>query len=243
MKDKVVAELRLGRDGRADEWRYYLPKDSRATEGFSDPVSIILKGGVMTPGQPPKNPDCRMKVYTGEEPGWLDADALVDTFTQLWPDVLQHIVGLGHDTVHFVYFSAPATEGELYSLWPYMPFGIRDDKRFFVSEVCKDSRTRCASGWLCVEYAYDNFKRMAGPEGFGFPYGTTIMGLSVKKADSDEFLRMDPLDKDVLERALGREELRCWWFCDTDFEGMTIWHKDLSGLDLLEQLRNVLPTE
>ncbi|MGE5293333.1 MAG: hypothetical protein ACM3VT_00750 [Solirubrobacterales bacterium] len=237
MTDEVVAELRLGRDGRAGEWRYYLPTDSRATEGFSDPVSIILR---LIRSHAPEDSEGHTKGDSGGEVVWGNRNAVVDAFTQLWPDVLQHIAGLGHDTVHLVYFSAPATEGELCSLWPYMPFGIKDKKHFFVSEVFRDSHTPCPSGWLCVEYAYEDFKRMTGPEGFGFPYGTTIMGLSVKRADSDEFLKMDPLDKDVLERALGRKDLRCWWFCDTDFEGMTIWHKDVSGCDLLEQLRPIV---
>jgi len=224
MAENVIAELRLGKEGRADEWRYYLPNDSRATEAFSDPVSIIVKGGVMMPG-PPR---------------WMDVSAVVDTFVQLWPEVLQYLAGLGSDTVHLIHFSAPATEGELYSLWPYMPFGIRDERRFFVSEVCRDSRTPCPGGWVNVEYAYDSFKRMAGPDGFEFPYGAVIMGISITKAKADEYLRMDFLDKGVLERALISNDLRCWWFCDTDFEGMTIWHKDVSGPELLEQLRHVL---
>jgi len=239
----VVTQLRLGRDGPADAWRYYLPKDSQVTENFCDPVSLVIKGGVMTPGQPAKILDRRMKVYTTEEPGWLDAGAMVDTFTQLWPEVLQRIAELESTAVHLACFSAPATEDELYSLWPYMPFGIRDKRRYFVSEVYKDSRTQSPSGWVCVEYDYDSFKQIAGPDGFGFPYGATIMGFTVLKVTSDEFLRMDFLDKGVLEKALGRKDLRCWWFCDTDFEGMTIWHKDISGPDLQEQLRRVLPAE
>jgi len=172
--------------------------------------------------------------------GWVNADGLIDAFAQLWPEVLECIARFGSDVTHLVYFSSPATDEDLYSLWPYMPFGSRDDKRFFVSEAYRDTRTRLPLGWLCVEYTYDNFKRMAGPDGFGFRYGTTIMGVSVRNAKVDEYLRMDLLGEGILEKALASNDLRCWWFCDADFEGVTIWHKDISGPDLLECLRHVV---
>jgi hypothetical protein len=241
MSENLVVELRLGSDGRASDWRHYLPTDSRVLEGFHDPVSILLKGGAIIPGQPPENSDCRMKVYVGEKPGWLDTDALTDAFTQLWPDALQSVAGLGGETVNLIYFGAPATHGELYSSWPYMPFGIGDEGRFFVSEVCKSSRTRSSAwGWFCVEYAYGDFKRMTSPDTFG--YGTMIMGISVREAKVAEYLKLEFHDKDALERALGDNHLRCWWFCDTDFEGMTIWHKDVLGPDLLKRLQDALRT-
>lgn len=235
--ESVVVALCLGRNGRADDWKHYLPTDSRVVDEFLEPISIVSK---LIRSQPSEDSESPAKVEAGEEVFWGYRDAVVDAFTRLWPQVLQALNGLGSDTVHLVHFSAPATDEDLYSLWPYMPFGFRDDRRFFVSEVCKDSHTRHPSGWLCVEYAYDAFKRMTDPGGFGFRYGTTIMGATVTKSKADEFLRMDFLDKEVLEKALGSNDLRCWWFCDTDFEGMTIWHKDVSGPDLLDQLCSIV---
>jgi hydrogenase maturation protease len=237
MSDSLIAELRLGRDGPASAWRYYLPAGSRVLERFHDPVSIVVTGAVRIPGQPPEDRSSRMKVYVSQSPGWVDTGAVVDAFTQLWPEALRAVVGPGTGAVSLVYFSASATHKDLYDLWPYMPFESEDDTRFFVSEVCKDSRTRIpACGWLCVEYDYESFKRMVGPDGFGFRYGTTIMGVSVSEAKAAQYLRLDVLNKDALEKALGDDHLRCWWFCDTDFEGMTLWHKDLSGGQLEECL-------
>ena len=219
MSDNVVAELHLGRDGLADAWRLYLPAGSRVLERFHDPVSIVLMG------------DSGCSVRT----------AVVDAFTQLWPEALRVVAGLGSGAASLVYFSAPATYEDLYDLWPYMPFERRDDRRFFISEVCRDSRTRIpACGWLCVEYGYESFKRMVGPDGFGFRYGTTIMGVSVSEAEAAQYLRLDVLNKDALERALGDEHLRGWWFCDADFEGMTLWHKDLSAGQLEKCLSEAL---
>lgn len=242
MKEAIIVELRVGRDGPARAWSCYLPRDSRVTEEFYDPVNIVLKGGVMTPGLPPENPNPGgpMKIYAGARQAWISTDGLIDTFAQLWPEVLECIAGLGSDVTHLVYFSSPATDEDLYSLWPYMPFGSRDDERFFVSEAYRDTRVRLPLGWVCVEYAYDNFKRMTRPDGFGFRYGTTIMGVSVSNAKVDEYLRMKFLDQDALEKGLGSSNLRCWWFCDADFEGMTIWHKDISAPDLLARLRHVV---
>jgi hypothetical protein len=93
-----------------------------------------------------------------------------------------------------------------------------------------------------VEYAYEDFKRMADPDGYGFPYGTMIMGISVGETKAAEYLRMDFLDKIALEKALGDDQVRCWWFCDTDFEGLTIWHKDFEAAELLHGLLNALQT-
>jgi len=66
------------------------------------------------------------------------------------------------------------------------------------------------------------------------------MGVSVSEAKAAQYLRLDVLNKDALEKALGDEYLRCWWFCDTDFEGMTLWHKDLSERQLEECLSEAL---
>lgn len=219
MGDNLLVEMRSGRDGLAGAWRVYLPAGSRVLEGFHDPASIVLIG----------------------DSGCSDRTAVVDAFTQLWPEALRAVAGLGSETASLVYFSAPATNEDLYDLWPYMPFGIRDQKRFFVSEVCKSSCTRIsACGWLCVEFDYESFKRMAGPDGFGFRYGTTIMGVSVREAKVAQYLRLRSLDKDALGGALGDDDVRCWWFCDTDFEGMTLWHKDLSREQLEDHLSRAL---
>lgn len=92
--------------------------------------------------------------------------------------------------------------------------------------------------WLCVEYCYDDFKRMTGPDGFEFTYGTTIMGLSVLEGKVETHLQKDLIDKAVLEETLRNEDIRCWWFCNTDFDGMTVWHKDYTGEDLLNLLKD-----
>ncbi len=219
MGDNLMVEMRLGQDGLAGVWKLYVPAGSCVLEAFHDPVSIVLVG----------------------DSGCSDRTATVDAFTQLWPEALRVIAELGSGAASLVYFSAPATFEDLYGLWPYMPFGIRDEKRFFVSEVCKNTRTgNSAWGRLCVEFDDASFKRMAGPDGFGFRYGTTIMGVSVREAEVPQYLRLDVLNKDALEGALGNEDLRCWWFCDTDFEGMTLWHKDLSGEELEERFSGAL---
>lgn len=203
MSENEVVELRLGRDGRASAWKILLPAGSRATEQFHDPVSIIIKGGVTTLGQPPQSPEHPMSVYVGEKQAWVDTTAVVEAFVRLWPEALRSIAELSANTASLVYFAATATRDDLYSLWPYMPLGPDDERRYFVSETCKNSHTRVpACGWVCVEYAYEDFKRMVGPEGFGFRYGTTIMGILVHEAKAAEYLCLDFLDKNALELAL-----------------------------------------
>ena len=125
-----------------------------------------------------------------------------------------------------------------------MPFGSKDERRFFVSEACKSARTR-NSVWarLCVEYSYEDFKRMVGRDGFGFCYGTTIMGICVSETKVAEYLMLEFLQKHALEKALADADLRCWWFCDADFEGMTMWHKDMSESDMLKRLKSGMAGE
>ncbi len=243
MSENLMVELRPGRDGPARAWKYYLPAESRVLEGFCDPVSIIVKRATSASHPATQEPGCHTTEYLGGSHEWGDVTDVVNAFTQLWPEALQAIAELGSGTASLVYFSAPATYEDLYDLWPYMPFGIEDERRFFVSEVCKSSRTRnSASGWLCVEYAYEDFKRMTGPDGFGFRYGTTIMGISVSEAKVAEYLKMDFLSKNTLELMVRDDHLRGWWFCDADFEGMTVWHKDVPAEQLLMCLSKALKT-
>lgn len=233
-------ELHVGRDGRASEWTHYLPPASQAMEQFREPVSIVIRGPVI-PGPPPEDSDRAMKVFVGGTPTWQDSQTLIDTFGQLWADILQVLTDVSGKTVQSVYFAGPATHGRLFSFWPCLPSGLTNDRRFFVAEMCKDSQARTSPwGRVCVEYAYEDFKQLAGSEGFDFPYGTYVMGMSIAESKVAAYLRNDVFDKNVLERALKDGDLRCWWFCDSDFEGMTIWHKDHSGDDLSKRLREVI---
>jgi len=164
----------------------------------------------------------------------------MDAFRALWPGLLKTIAGTSGETVGLVYFSGMATHSGLFTLWPYMPFGDDgddEDKRFYVSEVCKESRTSIpAPLWLCFEYSHDAFEGLAGLDGFEFTYGNTIMGMFVAESKVAKYLRKDLLDKTLLDEILRDNDLRCWWLCDADFEGMTIWHKDYAGEDLLRRV-------
>jgi len=104
------------------------------------------------------------------------------------------------------------------------------NERLIVDLCC--GRDGPAVAWLCVEYADEDFQRLAGPGGFEYYYGTTIMGISVAESAVREYLKMPFLQKDVLASALEDSLLRCWWFCDADFEGMSMWHKDYAGESL-----------
>jgi len=55
MNERLIVDLRCGRDGPAAAWRYYLPAGSKALDGFQVPVSITVKGGTRNPGKPPPN--------------------------------------------------------------------------------------------------------------------------------------------------------------------------------------------
>jgi len=233
---KPSIELHVGRDGRAGEWTHYLPPDSRAIERFREPVTIVIKGPVI-PGPHPETPDRAAKVFVAGAPRWQDAQTLIDTFAQLWPDTLQLIAEMSAGTVGLVYFAGPAAPGELLSLWSCMP----DNGRFFIGEMCKDARGRNLPwGRVCIEYTSEDFKQVAGPDGFDCAYGTYVMGVSIPEFKVASYLRNDLFDKTTLDRSLEDEDLRCWWFCDSDFEGMTIWHKDFSGDELSSRLQEVI---
>jgi hypothetical protein len=148
------------------DWRYYLPTDSRALAWFGQPVSVFVRAP-KRPWPPPSSPSGCMKVFAGDKPEWQDSQATMDAFRGLWPELLKTIAGTSGETVGLVHFSGEATHSGLFTLWPHMPFGDHgddDEERFFVSQVCKDSRTsRPAGVRLCVEYSYDTFEGLAGP--------------------------------------------------------------------------------
>jgi hypothetical protein len=180
-----------------------------------------------------------MRVFLGSESAWQYAQDTFETFGRLWPEILQVLTELTPGCTGLIFFSGQATREEMFSMWPCLPFGSWDATRYYVSEVCRDSRVAVSPPvWVCVEYIYEEFRRLVGPEGFTYSYGMTIMGISVTEASVKEYLRRDLFDEAVLEMSLRDCDLRSWWLCDADFEGMTIWHKDLTGVELAERIRH-----
>ncbi|MBW7992640.1 MAG: hypothetical protein FVQ84_21850 [Planctomycetes bacterium] len=237
-ENQLTVELSSGNKRLAIAQRYYLPANSNAIDYFRDTVSIFIKPTIRSESHF-KPTSHAMKIFVGDTPKWQDSQPIIDAFGQLWVEILRFVAGLSNTTVELVYFSGQATKSEIFSLWPYLPFDFRNDKRFYLSEVRKLTKTLdTASIWLCVEYFYDDFKRMTGPDGFKYSYGTTIMGISTVEDKVDTYLQKNLLDKSVLKEVIKDKDVRCWWFCDSDFEGMTICHKDYSSDDLLGRLQN-----
>jgi len=248
MSQKPTVELSLGRGGRASVWKHFLPADSQVTESFLEPLTVVVEGPTHV-GSPPEHPTGPMRVFVGDELGWQDTRDIFDTFSHLLPEILQCVTRLTRGCTTLVYFSGPATHEEMFSMWPLLPFGSRDDVRFYVSDVSRDSRTDVSRDsrtvtllriWLCLEYVYESFKRLLGPEGYEYSYGTTIMGMSVSEESVKRYLRRDPRDEGLLEESLRSDDIRCWWLCDADFDGMTIWHKDHAGDELAKYLKTVI---
>ena len=241
MGDSLFLEGYSGKLGLANTWRYLLPTDSQVLERFLEPANIVVKRATVAHGQLPKDAGSHVETCAREDSPWGNREPFVNALTRLWPAVLWFISGLSRETTDLAYFSAQATRDCLYSLWSCMPFAHEDDSRFFVSEAIKDSRTRVpACAWVSVEYSYERFKSIVESDGFDFHYGAAVMGISVANSRVPDYLRMPFLRKDSLERGLEDADLRCWWFCEPDFEGMTIWHKDFTGPQLLERLGDAI---
>lgn len=238
--NKLSIKLLSGICGLSDNWKYYLPENSKALEDFRESLSISIKTSIQTV-PPPKDSERAMKIFVGDEQKWQDSQSVIDAFIQIWPVILRFIAELSNETVELLYFSGNATHDELFSLWPYLPFEFEDNNRFYVSEISKlKSTQRSVPMWFCVEYSHEFFEQLATPERCELGYGTTIMGISVADAEVEKYLQKDLIDKSVLEEILQEKYLRCWWLCDPDFEGMTIWHKDYSGKDMLGNLRSLI---
>jgi hypothetical protein len=228
MAEGIAVEFDLGAKGWADAWERYLPKNSEAITHFREPLSMMLRY------DPPRR---TLKVFgDGVAREVEDMGQLVDEFSRLWVEVLNCVGRMPGELVQLVYFLGEAAD--LFSLWSYLPADSGDDRRFFVSQMCKDSRQHVPVTWgrVCVEYSYEDLKRFAGSHEFFFSY-STVMGVCVRDACVGACLPMDALDKDVLEQTLRDESLRCWWFCDSDFDNMTICHKDFSGAEILSRLK------
>jgi len=236
--NKLSIKLLSGVGGLADNWRNYLPADSQVLTDFKEPLSIFIKAPKQA-GRPPKDMGRAMKIFVDNSQRWQDSQAMIDAFIKIWPNLLRFVAGLSKETVEFLYFSGQATQDGLFSLWPHLPFEFGKKNRFFVSEVSKLERTHhSVPTWFCVEYSHDFFKKLANSKRCQFSYGTTIMGISVNEPAVDKCLQKDFINKTLLEDTLKESYLRCWWLCDPDLEGITIWHKDYSGNDLLEDLQD-----
>ncbi len=236
--NKLSVKLALGVGGQAANWKNYLPTDSKVLMSFKEPLSISIKAPIQA-GPLPKDMGRATKIFVDNSHRWQDSQAMIDAFIKIWPNLLRFIAGLSKETVELLNFSGEATQHELFSLWPYLPFEFGKKNRFFVSEIRKLEKTEnAASVWLCVEYSHDYFKKIANSKRCQFSYGTTIMGISVIEPAVDICLQKDLINKTILEDTLKESYLRCWWLCDPDFEGMTIWHKDCSGNDLLADLQD-----
>jgi len=237
-KNHSKVELHVGKSQKIDEWKYYLHLSSKAIVSFQNPLEIFVRGLEKKDCPLPDTIESHVKVFVGEQHMWQDADVTMNIFRSIWPEVLEFLANLSERVVLLVYFVGAATHSALISVLPYLPLGDEDDRRFFISEAYKTHRTTTpTSMWICMEYSYDEFKRLAAPEGFKYNYGTTIMGLIAAEEKADSILRKYVLNKDTLEQILIDANVQCWWVCDSDFEGMTIWHKHYPGEKLGQQLQ------
>jgi hypothetical protein len=239
-KNHFKIELRVGKSPRIGEWNYYLHSSSQAIVSFRNPLEIFVRGLEKQVQHLPlpntiKTP---VKVFVGEQCGWQDSSATMNIFCNIWLKVLDFLANLSDRTVSLVYFVGAATHSALISVIPCLPLRDKDDRRFFISEMCKVHRTtKPALMWICTEYARDDFKRLVEPDGFEYNYGTIVMGITVTEKKVEGLMRKYVLDKNTLEQILTDEGVQCWWICDSDFEGMTVWHKHHLGEELGQHLK------
>lgn len=237
-KNHFKIELRVGKNPMIGEWNYYLHPSSRAIVSFQNPLQILVHQLETKDGPLPDTTETHAKVFVGEQCKWQDSDVTINIFRSIWPKVLEFLASFSELSVLLVYFAGLATHSDLISVIPYLPLSNEDNRRFFISEVWKTCRTKNpAFMWIGMEYSSDEFKRLAGTDGFEYNYGTTVMGVIVTEEKVESLLRKYVLDKDTLEQMLTDVGVQCWWVCDSDFEGMTIWHKHFPGEELGKQIR------
>ena len=217
MAKKIEIQLFVGESASLNMLHYYLPQDSQTITHLKAPLEILV----------------RDYGSLGE-----DMSEVIPVFCRIWPEVLEFLASLSKKSVSLIYFAGLATDFDLITVIPFLPLTDDEDKRFFTSEVCKDAVTKNpAQMRICVEYSYDSFKKMTGPDGFEHFSGTIIMGLVTTEGMVKELLRINVNDKDLLERVVKNEQVFCWWICGDDLNRLTIWHKSYSGMELASRLQ------
>ncbi len=240
MSEKPTIRMELDRKVQRGIWERCLPAGSQITQSFCGRIRLVVEGG--TQARPlADHPTSPMRLFVGDEPRCEYTQDVFATFGLLLPEVLDCITRLTHGCTALVFFSGPATHEEMFEMWPFLPFGPKDGLRFYVSEITRDSRIApLPRVWLCLEYAYEPFRRLLGPDGFDYSYGITIMGMLVREQSVKMYLTRDPRNRSMLEESLTSDELRGWWMCDADFDGITIWHKDYTADELAEHLQAII---
>jgi hypothetical protein len=216
MKKTIVLKVSVGKwyeKVMAD----LLPAGSQVISAFAGPALDLL---------------VRCPEDTGEEL-WFT----MEVFRQVWVSVLTKLKELSRSSTLLVYFRGPVIDEGLLSIFPYLSIENKHRSRFFVPELCKDTRSRSPiTGRVCLEFYPEDFAELAAPSGFRFFPGTQVMGVAVSEEHVKSAISDDVFEKAILERLLARAD--CWWVADGDFEGMTILHRDYPADELVQRLQD-----
>jgi hypothetical protein len=205
------------------EYKCYLPEDFQLEDYYKQPVDILVK----------------------QEKGIGEWEA-TEIFRRIWPDILEFLTNLQENSVGLVYFASQTwIQNYLQSFIRYISLERGDKIRFFIREMMKNVKDKEPfSGCVCLEYDYENFKKLVGPSGFDyFPGELFVMGIIVNELKIEPFLSMYVRDKNILKDILTSEYVSCWWMCGSDQDGMTIWHKKHSGAQIAEKIKESLNTK
>jgi hypothetical protein len=212
MPDKDI-EIELDVSEKCKEvcWEH-LPPDSQAIKFFGNSLYLFVRNL--------RDPEGKQWHVT------------MDHFRRVWPLVMQSLIELCEPAVLLVYFSGLLIDKGLLSVFPHLTSDGKDAARFYCPEFFRGTKSITpVMGHLCFEYHHRNFLSLVGESGFKFFPDTRIIGIFVDEPLVKKVIREDVFDKNILESLLA--QVSCWWACDSDLEGITIWHKSLPSEKML----------
>lgn len=222
-----------------------LGNESGFESNYQLPLKILIKELKGT-GDRASVSDGVQRVYVDGSERIENTDRLIDRMRALLPSFCNCLSeGFAESCFQLVYVAnISAYDATILYFLESLDIGKLTD--YFISDIqkitnVKQEHARLSFAWPQNKNISDLSFSCLGNS--CFPGDLIIVGLLLEKSVCPEVLknvmRTDILNKAELEELLGREIVKAFWMCDTDFDRISIWHKEFSGESLLPMFNRV----
>lgn len=242
MSENVQIVFKLPKEKVAGDISFFLPKENKLESDFCMPIEIAVKNAMENLGDTVTK-DHIQRVYTHS--GVVEnIDPLISRMCDLLASfcnvVLQKLKA--NDEMQLLYVANIGEEPEFIS----SILGQIDFSRFqnyYIGEVQQiQQNTFGTNPRLCLlEATSVDFDFI---ENECFPGDIVLGGVLLNSIDGEDAIfnamKMDFICKEELNNLLGDDSITAFWFCSTDFDYLTMWHKKIPGEKLIHIVKDIL---
>lgn len=219
---------------------FFLPKENNLSRGYHLPIAILIKKlGNTTKAE---NEDCEIRrVYLGTKDEEI-LDPIINRMSDFLPSFCDCLSEkYKNKYLQLIYF-ANMGERSLFISSVLASIDFTRIDSYFISEILKVkgyySRNRARLSFIWPAENAFCVLRESSPGDF------VIVGILIQKdkigGELESLMKHDILDKKSFDILIGKEIVKAFWFCATDYDKITFWHKEIVAENLLPIFESIV---